>query len=500
MIWNHSIISATVAAASIAILLAGQASCLPGRQQSILSAPSRKSQRPIHFSNSKFNLLIVADTHLLDDQGTPDNASRVSQASKEAVESYLRMEKPDFVVHTGDLVSGEVATSTADVVDAVRQILRPMGEWRDSSIGKILWVVSHPPHFSPVDAKIPFATTKGNHDNDKFSTHGLITDIERKLSPVLSYTRKAPSDVGGGEVGSDNYWLPVYKHANPSKNEAPALLLWFFDSRSGKEMLSRGGDHIDDWVDSSVAAWIERETTSMQVNEKEVTMPLFLSLFPHVSLSFFWVPFLLPQREWTDLPPSILFVHIPVHAMLDSQNSAPYRDHVGGVFEEITPYTSDNKRTYPGLNADQPLSSQASEDKSGEHLACVGRRRVPCTEVWLYLPLCQVPYRGQDRAFLDAFVQSAAGRARVHGIVSGHDHGNDWCAPSRVKTIAGQIIPLCFAKHSGFGGYDHDIWNHGVRVFHFDLSTVASSVNTYVRYLTGEKVRSISSLLDLVQA
>ncbi|UZJ56151.1 hypothetical protein CBS101457_005471 [Exobasidium rhododendri] len=202
-------------------------------------------------------------------------------------------------------------------------------------------------------------------------------------------------------------------------------------------MLSKGGAQVDDWVDSSVAAWIQSETRAM-------------------------------QAAWTHLPPSILFVHIPVHAMLASQNSMPYKAAVGGVFEEITDDPSE-ERTYPGLNADQPLSSQGGENA--------------------------IPYSGQDRAFLDAFMQSAAGQARVHGIVSGHDHGNDWCAPSNVKTQAGQIVPLCFAKHSGFGGYDSILWNHGVRVLEFDLSTVASSVSTYIRSYTGEK-RYSTSLSD----
>lgn len=64
-----------------------------------------------------------------------------------------------------------------------------------------------------------------------------------------------------------------------------------------------------------------------------------------------------------------------------------------------------------------------------------------------------------------------------------------WCAPGNVTTAANQIVPLCFAKHSGFGGYDDSLWNHGVRVFRFNLDTINQSVETYIRFLTGEKVR-----------
>lgn len=78
--------------------------------------------------NKTFTLLVISDTHLLDDQTVPGNASNVNRASQEAVASYLRMEQPDYVVHLGDLISGEAANDTEDVVVAVRQILSPMGE------------------------------------------------------------------------------------------------------------------------------------------------------------------------------------------------------------------------------------------------------------------------------------------------------------------------------------------------------------------------------------
>lgn len=118
------------------------------------------------------------------------------------------------------------------------------------------------------DAGIPFSTTKGNHDNDKYSTHGSITDIEKHYFAKLSYTRKAPKDIGGGDTGTDNYWVPVYDNEeNASKGNVPKLLLWFFDSRSGNELISKGSAQIDDWVDYSVADWIKSEVLKMEVSE-----------------------------------------------------------------------------------------------------------------------------------------------------------------------------------------------------------------------------------------
>ena len=103
-------------------------------------------------------------------------------------------------------------------------------------------------------------------------------------------------------------------------------------------------------------------------------------------------------------------------------------------------------------------------------------------------------YNGQDLPFLNAITKGKAGKSRLHAIVSGHDHGNDWCAPSNVTTAAAQVLPLCFGKHSGFGGYDYDPWNHGARIFEFDLDSVDKSVRTYIRMLTGETVSRTSAL------
>lgn len=122
------------------------------------------------------------------------------------------------------------------------------------------------------------------------------------------------------------------------------------------------------------------------------------------------------------MPPSILFVHIPVHAALIAQTSSPYKDDIGVVTNETPQNYRISQRRYPGLNDDYPISSQGGES--------------------------DLPYAGQDRAFIDAFIQSAAGHARVHGIVSGHDHGNDVshsiysfpCNESQMLTLSALVV------------------------------------------------------------
>ncbi|CAO1635681.1 unnamed protein product [Parajaminaea phylloscopi] len=366
---------------------------------------------PLHFKHSSFKLMVVSDTHLLDGQGNQSaaNVAKYNKMAHDAVVHYIHQEKPDYIVHNGDFISGESANNTAQAKAAVREILGPI-----------------------IAARIPFSSTKGNHDNEKYTTHGLITDWEHHYAPRLSYSRKAPPGVGGGEVGSDNYWVPIYRDSRSRRGDKPALLLWFFDSRSGKTMLDEQGHQkpVDDFVDPTVGPWIQAESERL-------------------------------AKAWGgSLPPSIIFTHIPSHPFVATQQDAPYAQHVGGVTAETSGNFTSEGRTYPGLNEDHTFGGQDSSNG---------------------------PYAGRDRAYLDAFFSqaSATSRSKVHAIVSGHQHGLDWCAPSKLE--ATDLVPVCFAKHSSFSGYDYENWNHGVRVFNFDLSNVATGADTYIRLLTGEK-------------
>lgn len=274
----------------------------------------------------------------------------------------------------------------------------------------------------------------------------MITRFEQRLAPHLSYTRLAPKGVGGGEAGSDNYWVPIYPSPEADR---PALVLWHFDSRSGKTMLDSSGNQtqIEDWVHPSVAGWLSEEAERM-------------------------------AAAWgSPLPPSIVFTHIPSHDFAYAQQRSPpsEREQIGGVEDESSANFTSAGLRWPGLNEDKAFEGQGAEG---------------------------VEYAGQDRPYLEAFLGGGEGRPagqRVHAIVSGHQHGNDWCAPSRLttsftsdsssSTSSGQRVPICFAKHSGFGGYDKEIkWNHGARVFKFELhSTLQTGAETWVRFLTGEK-------------
>lgn len=80
----------------------------------------------------------------------------------------------------------------------------------------------------------------------------------------------------------------------------------------------------------------------------------------------------------------------------------------------------------------------------------------------------------------DAFVSSLARNVKnLHALVSGHDHGLEWCKREQHSGLV-----LCFNKHSGYGGYGEAWWGFGVRLFAF-AQDVTAGVDTWIRLENG---------------
>ncbi|KAJ3561375.1 hypothetical protein NP233_g10228 [Leucocoprinus birnbaumii] len=127
---------------------------------------------------------------------------------------------------------------------------------------------------------------------------------------------------------------------------------------------------------------------------------------------------------------SLAFVHIPPHYIEDVQYT-------------ITPEKN------PGLNADE-----------------LGLGSVQKTD--------DIPFWGAVKQNLQNLV----------AVISGHDHGNEWCAREPTKDIV-----FCFDKHSGYGGYTGTDWGYGVRNLVFHLSSNTSElpkVESWIRLEEGE--------------
>ncbi|KAG6834961.1 hypothetical protein H0H93_006076 [Arthromyces matolae] len=228
-----------------------------------------------------FKLTIFSDLHFgenpWDDWGPEQDAN-----STRLMNTVLHDERPDYVTNSvlnGDLITGE-STRETSLSDALVGLNFKLDTFRENSTKLIDEIVA------PLNAvKVPFSSTHGNHDNQANISHVEEILREQKVAP-LSYTRMAPSGVGGAG-GPGNYWVPVYRKKT---DLAPVLVLWFFDSRGGFS-LGANSTRLPDWVDTSVAAWIESESRIM--NDA-------------------WGP--------ADKRGALAFVHIPPHIATDLQN------------------------------------------------------------------------------------------------------------------------------------------------------------------------------------
>ena len=135
------------AAAGVQEVLAGQS----GKQKTASAATANEEDNLQQFAKFKFNpdgkfkILHLTDTHYV--SGDP----RSERALKNVIE-MLDSEKPDLVIHTGDIIFGRPAE------ESLREILAPISE-----------------------RKIPFAVTLGNHDQEFGMSRREVYDLVRTL-------------------------------------------------------------------------------------------------------------------------------------------------------------------------------------------------------------------------------------------------------------------------------------------------------------------------------
>ena len=132
----------------------------------------------------------------------------------EVVKKVLERESTQLVVLNGDIISG-YGTMADNATLYLDQAVKPI-----------------------VDAGLPWATTYGNHDNQAYSKSKDLLKREQHYNNSL--TKNMLPD--NPEAGVSNYFLQVYSASG--HQDVPELILWFFDSRGGKE--------THDWVDDSV--------------------------------------------------------------------------------------------------------------------------------------------------------------------------------------------------------------------------------------------------------
>jgi len=245
----------------------------------ITGLPTAQQEKPkIRFnSNGRFKIINFADLHYGEFPGT-DRGRAQDGNSTRVMRDILQFDRPDFVVFTGDLITGDaILYNSTAFIDT---LLTPVVE------GGYRW-----------------ASCYGNHDNGIATTREQIFATESKYSNC--YTRNDGTD---DLAGLTNYYLPIYRSTQQGNgtDEKPALILWFFDSRGGFDP----NGFKPSTVDESVVAWFVSENANI-------------------------------NRTWGYIP-ALAFFHIPTNDYEDVQADIPNRlDCVGLVDEAVVPQDRD---------------------------------------------------------------------------------------------------------------------------------------------------------------
>ena len=157
-------------------------------------------------ADGKFKVLQITDTHVI--YGDPR-----SERAYENVAKMLDIEKPDLVIHTGDVIFGRPA---------------------EEGLRKILGIIA--------DRKIPFAVALGNHDSESGLTRIEVLEVIR----TIPYNINTPADKGISKATNDVITL--------SGDNGVDRVFYLFDSGRSMDIEDAGYDnvHIDqiEWYES----------------------------------------------------------------------------------------------------------------------------------------------------------------------------------------------------------------------------------------------------------
>lgn len=211
---------------------------IAGTLSSESQLPNDSGKARLSFNkDGKLKILQLTDTHYI--AGDPR-----SERALKNVNQMLDLEKPDLVIHTGDVVFGKPAE------DSIRQILAPIAE-----------------------RKIPFAVAFGNHDEEFDRTRGEMLDIVMSI-PYNINTKTE------GIYGETNCTLELI---STNKNKIDRLL-YLFDSNRGATIedipKTYGHIHFDQ------IAWYRKQSEAYTQLNGGTPIP---------SLAFFHIP--LPEHK-----------------------------------------------------------------------------------------------------------------------------------------------------------------------------------------------------------
>lgn len=187
--------------------------------------------------DGKFKIIQFTDIHATYAAGETDHAYDI-------MNKMLDIEKPDFVIYTGDIVTDN----------------KPAALWEKVT--------------SPASGRgIPFAVVFGNHDSERDTTRDKVYDIVVGLDGCLNEPKKESVE----EVfGYTNQVIPVYKSDGSGQK---AFIFYLFDSNALSDL--PGADHREDWIRGNQIAWYTRQSKMLAGQNNGI---------PYPALAFFHIP------------------------------------------------------------------------------------------------------------------------------------------------------------------------------------------------------------------
>ncbi|KAJ6633816.1 putative inactive purple acid phosphatase 16 [Pseudolycoriella hygida] len=239
------------------------------------STTQTSNSQPIVRFNSNGTLKIVQFTDLHYGQNPDSVGPEDDFNSTKVMRDLLQMENPDFVIFTGDQVTGD--KMYPNVTEYIHMMLKPV-----------------------VEKGYKWASVYGNHDSAPNVSRSEILAAEQSYGD-LCYTKQGNARI----EGVTNYYIPIYgpqKDNATTATENPVMIWWFFDSRGGRTNKSK----VPAYVHDTAVEWFRYENRNL-------------------------------QAQWGQLP-SFVFVHIPTREYKDMQQTISSNKLCSGLVDDnVTP-------------------------------------------------------------------------------------------------------------------------------------------------------------------
>jgi len=187
--------------------------------------------------DGKLKIVQFTDIHAVRKAGETNHAYDI-------MNKVLDIEKPDFVIYTGDVVTDD----------------NPAPLWEQ--VTSLAY-----------ERNIPFAVVFGNHDSERDTPRDKLYDIVVGLKGCLNTPKTESVDK---LFGYTNQVIPVFKSDG---SDEKAFLFYLFDSNALSDL--PGASHREDWIRSNQVEWYVDQSKHFTEGNGGI---------PYPALAFFHIP------------------------------------------------------------------------------------------------------------------------------------------------------------------------------------------------------------------